>query len=580
MSLALPIVCTLLNLWLLLAEYDSIAQHSRGTVSIFHQVEDDWFPWAKSGDVDCNVKCNYLRKSSLQNEDAVQAFRKAQRKNDTTVVIFIRDLWGQDYYPSCLLNATLTFMGSWEPAFRTNLVKYSPYDFDGNISTHADSTIPYGLIYADMFSDQYGEFEPTRSFSELFKGASFVASNCDQVEYVPTRDDVVEMLRHNSVLVDGLGKCEKSTHPDVNITRMHNDKMKEISYYLFNICFENAVEPGYVTEKIFDALLSGTVPVYYGDDDLVRQLLPDPKAAIFWSDFDRNASKLASYLKYLSRNETAYELHRQWRHTPDGFNFKEWYVKHKQILNWRCRICNYASTHPQTRRKSVCQRKQIESMLDEALGDQEGDRVPITEPCLRFRDQNYFVYKDIMYQIPDSTTFISLGYTYNDCKDINSLVNLTLGSPLPSVRINNLAFMTTHITSSVVPTFSPSMPLKQYPSLGPIQSPTAPLISKKIDCVSGESKSFYNTQNVSFLYMIFCFLLGCVFREIVNYFCKGSCCFKYNKQNSGYAIVNSSEPVGEEDDLSISTDSERRIDDEMEGEGRDHVELLGNSGKN
>lgn len=38
-----------------------------------------------------------------------------------------------------------------------------------------------------------------------------------------------------------------------------------ISDFTFNLCFENSRTPGYLTEKPFDALVSGVVPVYEGD---------------------------------------------------------------------------------------------------------------------------------------------------------------------------------------------------------------------------------------------------------------------------------------------------------------------------
>lgn len=34
--------------------------------------------------------------------------------------------------------------------------------------------------------------------------------------------------------------------------------------YKFTIAFENQSYPGYVTEKIADALMAGTVPIYWG----------------------------------------------------------------------------------------------------------------------------------------------------------------------------------------------------------------------------------------------------------------------------------------------------------------------------
>jgi len=66
---------------------------------------------------------------------------------------------------------------------------------------------------------------------------------------------------------------------------------------------------GYVTEKVFDAIIAGVVPVYLGASAECRSLLPHPKAAIFVSDF-KDVPSLAEYLKFLMKNETAYNLHR------------------------------------------------------------------------------------------------------------------------------------------------------------------------------------------------------------------------------------------------------------------------------
>jgi hypothetical protein len=48
-----------------------------------------------------------------------------------------------------------------------------------------------------------------------------------------------------------------------------------LSRYLFAICFENMVLGGWVTEKIFDCLRAGTVPVYLGAPDIERWVWPE-----------------------------------------------------------------------------------------------------------------------------------------------------------------------------------------------------------------------------------------------------------------------------------------------------------------
>jgi hypothetical protein len=52
-------------------------------------------------------------------------------------------------------------------------------------------------------------------------------------------------------------------------------KADTLSGYTFSICFENQILEGWVTEKIFDCLLVGTVPVYLGAPDIERWVAPE-----------------------------------------------------------------------------------------------------------------------------------------------------------------------------------------------------------------------------------------------------------------------------------------------------------------
>lgn len=49
--------------------------------------------------------------------------------------------------------------------------------------------------------------------------------------------------------------------------------------YKFCIAMENSVRQDYVTEKIWDGLLAGCIPVYLGSSS-VRDMLPDPNSFI------------------------------------------------------------------------------------------------------------------------------------------------------------------------------------------------------------------------------------------------------------------------------------------------------------
>lgn len=83
-------------------------------------------------------------------------------------------------------------------------------------------------------------------------------------------------------------------------------KRTVLQRYRFCICYENASYPGYLTEKMLDAMFAGCVPIYEGDPE-VTQIVP---AAAFidkrhFHDYDA----LYRYLKGMSNGE--YEGYRK-----------------------------------------------------------------------------------------------------------------------------------------------------------------------------------------------------------------------------------------------------------------------------
>lgn len=53
-----------------------------------------------------------------------------------------------------------------------------------------------------------------------------------------------------------------------------SSKYEVLSQYSFALCFENMAMKGYVTEKIFDCLYAGTIPLYLGAKD-ISDLIPE-----------------------------------------------------------------------------------------------------------------------------------------------------------------------------------------------------------------------------------------------------------------------------------------------------------------
>jgi len=73
--------------------------------------------------------------------------------------------------------------------------------------------------------------------------------------------------------------------------------------YKFSLCYENIKDhPGYVTEKIFDSLRSGTVPIYWGAPDIASYV--DPEAFIDRRQF-KTDKDLADFILFV--DETRYQ---------------------------------------------------------------------------------------------------------------------------------------------------------------------------------------------------------------------------------------------------------------------------------
>lgn len=290
---------------------------------------------------DCNgslVEC--LRRKQLSAIDAAD--------HSVIVAMYHIHSWGAvSTWPhapnNCLLPAHYSMAESEESHGRFHkLFGASFATFDGNSTTHPHSSVPRTYFSGLNAS----EFLQPKPFTELINGASFVASTCHRGEGTTKRLGVV-MQMQALMRVDSLGRCHTTRHISEGISLRHSTNAQEnlrlkqaaISNYLFYCAFENTYERGYVTEKVFDALIAGVVPIYLGPSEDCRPLLPHPKAAIFFDDFGQNVPRLVAYLQYLSRNETAYEEHRAWRKTFDPAHQPGIFAK-----SWPCRICEWAVT--------------------------------------------------------------------------------------------------------------------------------------------------------------------------------------------------------------------------------------------
>lgn len=91
-------------------------------------------------------------------------------------------------------------------------------------------------------------------------------------------------------------------------------KLDTIASYKFTLAFENANAPDYVTEKFYDPLIAGSVPVYLGAPN-VDELAPADRCYIDVADFS-GPEELARYLLSLHEDDAAYHQYLSWKGQP------------------------------------------------------------------------------------------------------------------------------------------------------------------------------------------------------------------------------------------------------------------------
>lgn len=80
-------------------------------------------------------------------------------------------------------------------------------------------------------------------------------------------------------------------------------KMKFIGQYKFNIAFENCDSDGYITEKLTDCFLAGTVPIYRGSEG---NLSPFPKEAVICANDYPDMESLLARVREVDENDEEY----------------------------------------------------------------------------------------------------------------------------------------------------------------------------------------------------------------------------------------------------------------------------------
>ena len=213
------------------------------------------------------------------------------------------------------------------------------YDILASYDLRSDVPLPYFLW--SIKNDMWG-YNLLRKPIEKKKDRDVFAalSNCNNIENLRILTELIE----NGIRVDSYGVCMNNKNFSVPLPRTLNggydvakQKIDQSAPYPFVVAFENSRTPYYVTEKLIEALVVGAIPIYLGVDSAnLKHFSPSRKAVINVADF-ANARVLAKRLKYLLKNETAYNTYLDWKTKGTTKEFRS--TMDISRVHSSCRLC-------------------------------------------------------------------------------------------------------------------------------------------------------------------------------------------------------------------------------------------------
>ncbi len=136
---------------------------------------------------------------------------------------------------------------------------------------------------------------------------SFIYSNSSQGKGAQLRDDFCrKLMEYTHVdcpgrVLHNMDAPELSQRYDHD--NWHMSKVKFLGKYKFNIAFENSDTDGYITEKLTDAFLGNTVPIYWGSEGKVA---PFPREAMIIAHDYETLDDLVMRVREVNENDELY----------------------------------------------------------------------------------------------------------------------------------------------------------------------------------------------------------------------------------------------------------------------------------
>ncbi|KAK7319869.1 hypothetical protein RJT34_04597 [Clitoria ternatea] len=193
------------------------------------------------------------------------------------------------------------------------------------MTTSLSSDVPVGY-----FSwAEYDIMAPVKPKTENALAAAFI-SNCGARNF---RLQALEALENLKIMIDSYGGCHRNRDGRV-------DKVETLKRYKFSLAFENSNEEDYVTEKFFQSLVAGTIPVVVGPPNIL-DFAPSPDSILHIKELE-DAESVAKSMRYLAGNPKAYNHSLRWKYEGPSDSFKA--LVDMAAVHSSCRLCIHLAT--------------------------------------------------------------------------------------------------------------------------------------------------------------------------------------------------------------------------------------------
>ena len=204
-----------------------------------------------------------------------------------------------------------------------------------SINSHLSADIIFHEGCQKQYTSYINSYKPVQPDSR--QGAIVMLSDCHAADRQWRTDYIKKLMTF--VHIDSHGQCFHNVQ-DKEDRFAHNWKetaVVKLSKYRVAVMFENAVEEGYISEKIFLAYAAGCVPVYMGAPD-IHYWVPGNHSYVDASQFE-GPEKLAEHIKKILTDDKVYKTYIS---NLEIDRLKEFQRKHCTKSQYLCELCRKA----------------------------------------------------------------------------------------------------------------------------------------------------------------------------------------------------------------------------------------------